>query len=138
MPDKFGCVVNCIDGRVQLPVAEWIKFHAAVQYVDVITEPGADGVIASGQTEGVKSIYSRLSTAIRAHNPGIVAVTGHFDCIANPTSPAEHVEHIKRSTEVISSWVTGVRITGLYVNEYGTIDVVYDSNTQYREIRSYL
>ena len=44
---SFGTAINCIDGRVQLPVINWMKATHHVDWVDVITEPGADEALAS-------------------------------------------------------------------------------------------
>ena len=35
-----------MDGRVQLPVLTWLKSNYPVDFVDVITEAGMDGVLA--------------------------------------------------------------------------------------------
>ncbi len=49
--DTFGTAKNCLDGRVQIPVLDWIKLHSRVQYVDMITEPGVDKVLAQGKQD---------------------------------------------------------------------------------------
>ena len=42
---KFATSVSCIDGRIQIPLAKWIKENYSVDYVDTITEPGVDKTI---------------------------------------------------------------------------------------------
>lgn len=44
--DKFGTAINCIDGRVQLPVIKWLKENYYLDFVDMITEPGPDKVLS--------------------------------------------------------------------------------------------
>jgi Putative carbonic anhydrase len=39
----FATCLNCIDGRVQIPVIEWITRNKGFKYVDMITKPGIDG-----------------------------------------------------------------------------------------------
>jgi hypothetical protein len=39
---RFAAAINCMDGRAQLPVIEWLKRECGVDYVDTITEPGPD------------------------------------------------------------------------------------------------
>lgn len=34
---KFATAINCMDGRVQIPVIEYIKSKYEVDYVDMIT-----------------------------------------------------------------------------------------------------
>ena len=36
---KFGTAINCIDGRTQQPVIDYIKQNYAVDIVDMITFP---------------------------------------------------------------------------------------------------
>ena len=43
---KFATSVSCIDGRIQIPLTNWIKENYSVDYVDTITEPGDDKNIA--------------------------------------------------------------------------------------------
>ncbi|MEO7000427.1 MAG: carbonic anhydrase, partial [Ktedonobacterales bacterium] len=38
----FGTAINCIDGRVQAPVAEWLKINCHVTWVDMVTVAGPD------------------------------------------------------------------------------------------------
>ena len=48
MRKSFGTVLNCIDGRTQIPVINWIKENFNVEYVDLITEPGMDKIVSEG------------------------------------------------------------------------------------------
>ncbi|KYK20479.1 hypothetical protein AYK25_04770 [Thermoplasmatales archaeon SM1-50] len=36
---KFITAINCMIGRVQLPIIHWMRKQYAVDYVDMITEP---------------------------------------------------------------------------------------------------
>lgn len=36
---KFAAAINCMDGRTQVPVIEFLKNKYGVDYVDMITEP---------------------------------------------------------------------------------------------------
>ncbi|MDH3492091.1 MAG: hypothetical protein OEM82_00955 [Acidobacteriota bacterium] len=136
--DTFGCAIDCIDGRAQMPVIEWVKFHGSVQYVDMITEPGADGCLAREDSKITNRIHHTTQVAIRAHNPSIIAVCGHFDCVANPVSNEEHIADIKKSAGIVGHWVPEIRVVGLFVNEFGSIDLICDSNEGKSEIKSFL
>ena len=46
MTETRAVCLNCIDGRVQVPVIDWIKDKFKVDHVDMITEPGMDGLLA--------------------------------------------------------------------------------------------
>lgn len=136
--DTFGCAINCIDGRAQVPVIEWVKFHAGVQFVDIISEPGADGCLAREDVAKTKRIHDTTQTAIRVHNPSIIAVCGHFDCIGNPVSNEEHIVDIQKAAAAVGHWAPEIRVVGLFVNEFGSVDLVCDSNEGNRELRSFL
>ena len=45
--DIRATCLNCMDGRVQLPVINWIRENYKIDNVDVITEAGMDGVLAN-------------------------------------------------------------------------------------------
>lgn len=135
---KFGVAVNCIDGRVQTPVADWIKLHGPVQQVDMITEPGVDRLLASGEKEGLTRIYERVKVSLNAHKPLILAIAGHFDCAANPAEFDEHKKQIEDSVELISSWRLGIRIVGLYVNEWKSVDLICDTEAEFVEMKNFL
>ena len=43
---KFATAISCMDGRVQDPISRYIKEKFNVDYVDTITEPGPNKIIA--------------------------------------------------------------------------------------------
>ena len=120
----FGTAINCMDGRAQTPVADWVKIQHNVQYVDAITEAGADGILARGPSATVESIRQRVLISVNNHGSCIIAVAGHHDCAGNPVSKEEHFAHIKSAMHVIAGWGLPVRIAGLWVNDLGYVEVV--------------
>jgi len=54
---RFCTVINCIDGRIQLPVIEYLKIRFNVEYVDTITEAGPN-LILSENTVSAGVIYN--------------------------------------------------------------------------------
>lgn len=122
----FGSAINCIDGRAQGPVTDWVKMNGQIQYIDMITVPGADKVLAQGTSSQIEPIKQSVLISVNAHKSSIVAIAGHHDCAANPVSQDEHFAHIRAAMQVIASWGLPVRIVGLWVNEWGYIEVVED------------
>jgi hypothetical protein len=47
----FVMAINCMDGRVQLPVIEWLKKEYEADYVDMITEPGPNKILAENKDQ---------------------------------------------------------------------------------------
>ncbi len=119
---KFATSVSCMDGRIQIPLAQWIKENYSVDYVDAITEPGVDkNITKDSVTESVK-IKSRIS--IHVHKSELVVFSGHYNCAANPVSDEEHIEFIKKGVNVISSWNLGVKVIGVWVDDSWNVHAV--------------
>ncbi len=57
---KFGTAINCMDGRVQLPVINWMKSRYGLDFIDMVTEPGPDKMLSQGSPAQVESIKSRV------------------------------------------------------------------------------
>ena len=70
----FGTAINCIDGRVQLPVLEWVKEKYAVSYVDMITEPGVDVIFSQTNSDKMEQLKSKVIVSRNAHGSNIVAI----------------------------------------------------------------
>lgn len=125
----FGTAINCIDGRVQASVAEWVRAHCGVQYVDMVTAPGPDGVLTQGAPEANKLIRDYVRVSQEAHQSGVLAVAGHFGCAGYPVSPDEHIRAIRAAAAIVTGWGLPMRVIGLWVNEGGQVEVVSDTTT---------
>lgn len=123
----FGTAINCIDGRVQAPVADWVRAHFGVQYVDMVTVPGPDGVLTQGAPQANKLILDYVRVSQEAHHSGVLAIAGHFGCAGHPVSPDEHIAAIRAAAAVAASWGLPMRVIGLWVNEGGQVEVVSDT-----------
>ena len=125
--NTFATAITCIDGRVQQPVTDWVKLHANVRFVDLITEPGPDKMISAGVTDVIADIMRKTRFSIEHHHSGLVAITGHDACAANPVSKEEHFKQIIESVRVLVSYQLPARIVGLWVNEWSSVDLVWDT-----------
>lgn len=121
---KFGTAINCIDGRVQEPVARWLKQTYGLDYVDMITEPGADRVVAEGVPGRLAWIEAKVRVSVQAHSSRLIAVAGHDDCAGNPVSREEHWAQIRRAVEVIRNWGSLAQVVGLWVDANGQVQQV--------------
>ena len=119
---KFATSVSCIDGRIQIPLAKWIKENFSVDFVDSITEPGVDKKV-SGKLD-LESMKNKVSISINAHKSELIIVSGHYDCAGNPVSNEEHLEQIKQGVEVINSWNLGAKVIGVWVDENWTVNQI--------------
>jgi len=124
--DLFGTAINCIDGRAQRPVAEWVAANGAVTYVDMVTEPGADGVLAQGPSERLAQMRQAVAISVNAHHSQILAIAGHFGCAAHAVSDEDHKASIRTAAALITEWGLPVRVVGLWVNENWQVEVITD------------
>ncbi|REJ76389.1 MAG: hypothetical protein DWQ47_12345 [Acidobacteria bacterium] len=104
----------------------------------MVTCPGANAVLASFRTDRARHIVEEVGVSVRKHMSSVIAVAGHFDCAGNPVSYEEHKEQILRCADRIRNWDFGVRVVGIYVNEWFSIDVVCDSQEDFPQIKSWL
>ncbi len=122
---KFGTAINCIDGRVQLPVTNWLKDNYHLDYVDMVTEPGPDRVTARGHAAQVEPLKSKVMISVEAHGSDVVAIAGHHDCAGNPVSREEHCAEIREAMCVIRSWNLPVScVTGIWVDENWKVQAI--------------
>jgi hypothetical protein len=122
---KFGTVINCMDGRTQFPVANWMKEKFHLDFVDTITEPGPDKILASEKSQLVESIKSRVQISTQVHGSKIIVIVAHHDCAGNPVDKGQHLLHLKNALEAVHSWNLPVElITGVWINEDWQVEVV--------------
>jgi len=128
--ERFGTAITCIDGRVQRPVSDWVKFNFNVHHVDLITEPGPDKVLSTGPSHLIEDVMRKVAFSVRHHFSPIVAVSGHDTCAANPVSREEHVQQILDGVEVVLSYNLNVRVVGLWVSEWGSVELLWDTHAK--------
>ncbi|MGH4117755.1 carbonic anhydrase [Clostridium sp.] len=126
MKKRYATALNCIDGRTQIPVINWLKENFDVDYVDLVTEPGMDKVLAQCHFVETYRLKENTIISITAHNSKVVAVVGHYDCAANPVSDYKHFQDIVKSTYEVKSWGLPVIVIGLWVDEFWHVHVVSD------------
>jgi len=125
MPNnKFATVITCMDGRIQLPVNEWIRKTFNVDYVDTITMPGPNKVMAKGYFGEMDSIRQKVRISIKAHGSSVLAIVGHYDCAGNPVSKEEIVKQIQTNVIRIKDWGLPVDVVGLWVNDRWEVETV--------------
>ncbi len=121
----FVTAINCMDGRVQLPVIEYLKNKFGVDYVDMITEPGPIKYLAENNDKTtIESIRKRVEISAVKHGSKVVAIVGHDDCAGNPVERDIQLEQIKKSIELAKSWGFAVQLLSLYVNERWEVEEV--------------
>ena len=114
----FCTTINCMDGRVQLPVINYLQKRFKADYVDSITEPGPIAILAKQTNKFlVESIFTRLKISVDHHHSVGIAVVGHYDCAGNPVLKNIQVSQVKDSIKLIRQYYPNMDIIGLWVDE---------------------
>ena len=119
MSVKFAVAINCIDGRIQQAVSDFIITNFEVDYVDMITEPGPDKVLAERMDLfAIESIKRRLDLSINRNKSQDVSIVGHFGCLANLVEEQEHKKQILEAVQFVKAWSLPVKtISGIWVHQ---------------------
>jgi hypothetical protein len=120
----FGTAINCMDGRAQEPVIAYLKQTYHLDYVDMITEAGADACLACAESPLQDGLKSRAAISVAKHGSKVIAVVGHADCAGNPVCAEDHLAHIRRGREVVRSWGWDVQVVGLWLDEQWVVQPV--------------
>ena len=111
-----------MDGRVQLPVLTWIKSNYPVDFVDVITEAGIDGVLA--KQGDINEILRSIAVSVNVNKSTRLFIVGHHDCRGNPVERDTHHEQIRQAVLRLQSHWPQQEIDGLWVNNTWNVELV--------------
>lgn len=122
---KFVTAINCMDGRVQIPVIEWLRKEYGIDYIDMITEPGSNKILAEHKDSHVlESIKRRVEISVNKHASELIAIVGHYDCAGNPVEKDTQLKQVLSSIKMVKSWNFEVQIIGLWVDESWEVNKV--------------
>ncbi len=120
--DTRATCLNCMDGRVQLPVLSWIKTNYPVDFVDVITEAGMDGVLA--RQADISEVQRSIKVSVNVNKSTRLFVVGHYDCRGNPVDEQQHRQEILASVERLKPLWPGQQVIGLWVNSSWQVELL--------------
>ena len=121
METRATCL-NCMDGRVQLPVIAWIKANYPVDFVDVITEAGMDGVLA--KQEDISEVLRSIKVSVDLNKSTRLFVVGHYDCRGNPVNEHRHREDIINAVQRLRPLWLAQGVMGLWVNDRWQVEQI--------------
>lgn len=115
---RFCSVINCLDGRAQLPVIYYLQKRFQVDYVDSITEAGPNKILSEEEnTAALQMILDKLTISVEKHHSVGIAVAGHHDCAGNPTSPEIQIKQIEKAVNLLRQHHGNKEIIGLWVDD---------------------
>ncbi|MCX6667890.1 MAG: hypothetical protein NTV74_06630 [Euryarchaeota archaeon] len=119
---RFVTAINCIDGRVQIPVIDWMKKEFKADYVDMITEPGPNKLLTESRFSLESAfVKKKVEVSVQKHGSKIVAVVGHYDCAGNSVDMENHIRQTKSAVETVESWGFNASVIGLWVDEHWVV-----------------
>lgn len=120
MSFTFATALNCMDGRVQLPVNEAVRSLFGVTHVDTITGAGIVRFLADEvDAPETKSALSNIRISLDKHGSRGIAVAAHHDCAGNPRSEQSQKEQLARAVRFLEEQFPGCRIAGMWVGMDG-------------------
>ncbi|MFO7934001.1 MAG: carbonic anhydrase [Bacteroidales bacterium] len=116
---KFGTVINCMDGRVQLPVLRYLKDHYEIDFFDSVTEAGPIRILTERKEQcRLTALKEQIRVSMEAHQSRFIAVVGHHDCAGNPADRTMQEQQIERALQILKkSYGKAITYVGLYVND---------------------
>lgn len=116
---KFGTLINCIDGRVQYPVMDYLKNNYDIDYFDAANEAGPLLTLTKKTNKcRLISLKEHIITSLEEHDSKYIFLVGHHDCTDNPGDRAFQEHQMDEALDYLQR-AYGRKITyvGLYVNE---------------------
>ena len=115
---SFCTAINCMDGRVQLPVIPFLQTRFKADFVDCITEPGPVRIFAkTTDLIALNSIITRTDISVNHHGSGGIAICAHPDCAGNPVDDDIQKEQLKRSVIFLKEAYPNVTVIGLWIEK---------------------
>jgi hypothetical protein len=113
----FCTAINCIDGRVQLPVIRFLQERFGVEHVDCITEPGPVRIFdKAADLMVLNSIFTRVNISLQEHYSTGVAICAHRDCTGNPADDETQQRQLRRAVIFLKESYPDVEVIALWVD----------------------
>ncbi|MBN2132920.1 MAG: hypothetical protein JW741_25700 [Sedimentisphaerales bacterium] len=120
---SFCTAINCMDGRTQLPVNEYLRRKLNTPYVDTITEPGPVRILGEEPDSALaESILRRVEVSVKKHGSQCVAVVAHWDCTGNPAPEDRQKKQLDLSVRSVAARYPNIRVLGLWVDSNWSVE----------------
>ncbi len=114
----FAAAITCMDGRMQMPVFDWVKRHYQVEFVDMITAAGPVANLAGeGDPVVAANIRRRLEISVREHGSRGVVIAAHAGCAGNPVGKERQLEQLAAAAARVSSWNMAIECVTVWVDD---------------------
>jgi len=122
---SFCTAINCMDGRTQLPVIEFLRRHFGANHVDSVTEPAPVRILADrDDPAAVESICRRVAISLDKHGSRGIGLVAHHDCAGNPADEAAQRDQLARATAFLRARYPQVEVVGLWLGKDWMVQAV--------------
>lgn len=122
---SFCAAINCLDGRTQLPVNNYLMKRFNVDYVDMLTDAGPLGILTNApDSPRAQAFFEQVEIVIDAHDVRELAIAGHWDCRGNPVPREEQLAQQAVVVEQFRTRFPQLTIIGIWVNEAGEVEEI--------------
>ena len=106
-----------MDGRIQRPLLDSIARTFGHAWVDSITIPGANKVLAEqAPATTIASTLEQIEISRVKHHSNLLFVSGHHDCAANPLAKEPQVDQLKAAIAFLRHEVAEMEVLGLWID----------------------
>jgi carbonic anhydrase len=124
-PMSFCTSINCLDGRVQIPVMNYLLERFGATYVDVITELAPSRILAEQKDHAkIATLLRQVNVSVLEHGSQKIALIGHYDCSGNPVDKEQLIEQIKKGVAFLREAYPGLEVIGLRLASQWRVDEI--------------
>lgn len=122
---SFCTAINCMDGRVQLPVIRFLQQRFNVDYVDCITEAGPVRIFDKiADLMALNSIFTHINRSLNCHDSRVIAICAHADCDDNPEDETTQKQQLRRAVIFLKESYRDKEVVGIWVDENQTVSEI--------------
>ncbi len=122
--NEFATVLNCMDGRIQRPVADFLLDSFGARYLDTITAAGMVRHVAD-ETGRSATILGDVAVSRDRHGSTQIAITAHHDCAGNPVPATNQQEQLIRAAARLGEMHPDAEIVALWVDQSWAVHSVH-------------
>ena len=121
---SFYTAINCMDGRIQETVANYIRKKYNVLFVDMITSAGPVKILSNKKTDNLGPIISCIDISLKKHKSKGIAIVAHYDCAGNPISDEEQKQLLQKAVTFLKNRYINFSVCGLWVDKNWKVEKI--------------
>ena len=120
---SFATVLNCMDGRVQSPVLEFVRKETGIDWVDNLAIPGPAMAFSDDADPHLRQLVERgLGISVKSHGSRQIYIVIHHDCAGCPYDRKTQQGLAMAAVRTVSSWFPEASVRALWVNEHWEVE----------------